>query len=302
MLFDEDSGMASQASVTRSTSIAEPCSGLTVEVFPPARPDGIESLASTVRRLFALSPEFASVTYGAGGSTRERSLSTARCLLEETDGRVAAHVTCVACPAAETDRVVENFLQMGVRRFFALRGDVPGAGEARHSYPDALGLVRALRRRGVEDISVAAYPDVHPKAVSASADIDALKAKVDAGATRAVTQFFLDNQSFYRFRDRLAAQGFTAPLVPGLLLFEDFSRAVTFAGRCGTRVPDRARNRFARIGTPERARAEARRFLVEQVSDLRANGVESFHLYTLNKPDLALGLFQQDALRQTAAA
>ncbi|MGE0213047.1 MAG: methylenetetrahydrofolate reductase [Parvibaculaceae bacterium] len=280
-------------------------SGLTVEVFPPARPEGIDALADNVQRLFALSPEFASVTYGAGGSTRERSLSAVKRLLHETQGKVAAHVTCVACSATETDRVVDDFLEMGVTRFFALRGDVPGAGQASDSYPDAVSLVSALRRRGVRDISVAAYPDVHPKAASAHSDIDVLKAKIDAGATRAVTQFFLDNRSFYRFRDRLAHDGFTAPLIPGVLLFEDFSRAVTFAERCGTAVPEAARRRFAPFAAdPAGARAEARRFLAEQIADLEADGVERFHLYTLNRSELAVELFSPlpEDIRETAAA
>ena len=293
------------------TSVAAPPSpalshrslALTVEVFPPARPVGIDTLSENVRRLLTLSPNFTSVTYGAGGSTRERSLSTVKRLLQETQGRAAAHVTCVACSATETDGIVDEFLGMGVRRFFALRGDVPGAGQAADSYPDALSLVRLLRRRGVRDISVAAYPDIHPKAVSAQSDIDALKAKADAGATRAVTQFFLDNQSFYRFRDRLTRDGFAIPLVPGLLLFEDFSRAMSFAERCGTAVPNHVRRRLTG-GAPELARAGAKRFLAEQIADLKSNGVESFHLYTLNKPDLALELFSPlpEDLRKTAAA
>lgn len=296
--------MGSQNGVVRlNTSAPARTPALTVEVFPPARPEGIDALAENVRRLFALSPEFASVTYGAGGSTRERSLSAVDRLLQETQGRVAAHVTCVACSAAETDAIVNAFLEMGVHRFFALRGDVPGAGQASDSYADATSLVRMLRRRGIHDISVAAYPDVHPKAASAQSDIDVLKAKIDAGATRAVTQFFLDNRSFYRFRDRLGQDGFATPLIPGLLLFEDFSRAATFAERCGTVVPEAVRQRFVPFAAdPDGNRAEARRFLAEQIDDLRANGVDSFHLYTLNRSELAVELFSPKDARRTAAA
>jgi len=279
-----------------------PC---TIEVFPPANPDGIEGLSSSVRRLSALAPEFVSVTYGAGGSTRERSLAVVKRLHAETRGRVAAHVTCVACTADETDSVVDQFQSMGVRRFFALRGDVPGEGVTAGSYPDAASLVRALSARGIEDIYVAAYPEVHPKARSADADIAVLKSKFDAGARCAVTQFFLDNSSYYRFRDRLRSDGLEGRLVPGLLLFEDFGRAANFAGRCGTSVPDGLRRRFDRFAdNREGARAEALEFLSEQIEDLRAHGVERFHLYALNRADTALALFGAEALAApiTAAA
>ncbi len=278
---------------------------LTIEVFPPAKPEGIDSLAETVRRLGRLEPEFISVTYGAGGSTRERSLGVVRRLLDETGGKVAAHVTCVACTAEETDQVVGDFVDMGVRRFFALRGDVPGTGQKEGSYADATCLVRALSNRGIEDVFVAAYPEVHPKAISAEADLDTLKAKLDAGAKRAVTQFFLDNEAFYRFRDKLADEGIGQPLVPGVLLFEDFSRAVNFAERCGTVVPQGLKQRFAEAAeNGVSPKAEAARFLSEQIADLSAHGVDRFHLYALNRSEMALEVF--DAAGQecplTAAA
>jgi len=265
---------------------------LSIEVFPPAAPEGIDALAGTVSRLLSLRPSFVSVTYGAGGSTRERSLAVVRRLLAETKGRTAAHVTCVACRRQETDRVIDGFIAMGVERFVALRGDVPVQGAAHDGYEDAVRLVDVLRRRAVADISVSAYPEVHPKAASAEADIDVLKAKRDAGATRAITQFFLDNGAFHRFRDRLSANGPGIPLVPGILLFEDFNRAAGFARRCGTRVPDHIAQRFSRHDNhPERMRAETRRFLAEQIGDLLKAGVEHIHLYTLNRSDLALDLF-----------
>ena len=268
---------------------------LSLEVFPPAVPEGIDALAQSVARMMALRPSFVSVTYGAGGSTRERSLAVVRRLMAETQGRTAAHVTCVACPRHETDRVIDGFIAMGVERFVALRGDVPADGAAEGGYEDAVALVGALRRRGIADISVSAYPEVHPRAASAEADVDVLKAKRDAGATRAITQFFLDNGAFHRFRDRLARggpAGLGVPLVPGVLLFEDFGRACSFARRCGTRVPDHVVQRFARHeASPEALRAETRRFLAEQIADLLLAGVEHLHLYTLNRADLALGLF-----------
>lgn len=265
---------------------------LSIEVFPPAAPDGIDALAGSVSRMMRLRPSFVSVTYGAGGSTRERSLAVVKRLMTETGGRTAAHVTCVACPRHETDRATDGFIASGVERFVALRGDVPALGAAPDGYEDAVELVGALRRRGIADISVAAYPEVHPKAASAQSDIDVLKAKCDAGATRAITQFFLDNSAFHRFRDRLAREGLGVPVVPGVLLFEDFGRASGFARRCGTRVPDPVAQRFARHEAhPARLRAEARRFLAQQIADLLKAGVEHIHLYTLNRADLALELF-----------
>jgi methylenetetrahydrofolate reductase (NADPH) len=239
-----------------------------------------------------LEPAFVSVTYGAGGSTRQRSLAVVQRLMAETRGRTAAHVTCIASPRRETDRAIEDFIASGVQRFVALRGDCPADGAVHNGYADAIGLVGALSRRGITDISVAAYPEVHPKAASAAADIDVLKSKRDAGATRAITQFFLDNSAFHRFRDRLARENFGLPLVPGLLLFEDFTRAASFARRCGTRVPDHVARRFQRHEAhPADLRAETRRFLAEQVADLIAAGVGHIHLYTLNRPELALELF-----------
>lgn len=265
---------------------------LSIEVFPPAAPGGIDGLAGAVSRLMRLNPAFVSVTYGAGGSTRERSLAVVNRLMAETKGRTAAHLTCIACPRHETDRAIDGFIASGVERFVALRGDCPADGAAPDGYADAVELVGALSRRRIADISVAAYPDVHPKAASAEADIDVLKAKCDAGATRAITQFFLDNGAFHRFRDRLAGQGLGVPVVPGVLLFEDFNRAAGFARRCGTRVPDHVARRFQRHeACPASLRAETRRFLAEQIADLLKAGVEHIHLYTLNRPDLALDLF-----------
>lgn len=265
---------------------------LSIEVFPPATPAGIDALAASVSRMMRLRPSFVSVTYGAGGSTRERSFAVVERLLAETKGRTAAHVTCVACPRHETDRVIDGYRATGVRRFVALRGDVPAQGAAPDAYRDAVSLVGAMRRRGIVDISVAAYPEVHPKAASPEADLDVLKAKRDAGASRAITQFFLDNGAFHRFRDRLARERIGIPLVPGVLLFEDFDRAADFARRCGTRVPDHVARRFAGLAaSPERLRAETRRFLAEQIADLLESGVEHIHLYTLNRSDLALELF-----------
>ena len=265
---------------------------LSIEVFPPAAPAGIEGLAGAVSRLMRLEPAFVSVTYGAGGSTRQRSLAAVQRLMVETNARTAAHVTCVACSRRETDRAIDDFIASGVRRFVALRGDCPADGAASDGYADAIELVAALGRRGIADISVAAYPEGHPKAASAESDLDVLKAKRDAGAARAITQFFLDNGAFHRFRDRLAREGFGIPLVPGVLLFEDFGRAAVFAQRCGTRVPDHVARRFQRHeACPAALRVETHRFLAEQIADLIEAGVEHIHLYTLNRPDLALELF-----------
>jgi methylenetetrahydrofolate reductase (NADPH) len=183
------------------------------------------------------------------------------------------------------------------RRFVALRGDAPAGAVAPSGYPDALSLVRALKTRGAADISVACYPEVHPKARSAEADLDVLKAKFEAGATRAISQFFLDTNSWLRFRDTLERHGLAQRTVPGVLLFEDFSRAADFAGRCGTAVPSRLKERFARWHDDKAAaRAEALAFLTEQVATLRAEGAGHIHFYVLNKADLALEVLDRPAV------
>jgi methylenetetrahydrofolate reductase (NADPH) len=271
-----------------------PAGELSFEFFPPAKADGVGRLVETARRLEAVGPRFVSMTYGAGGSTRERSVEAVAAFLDGLAAPVAAHITCVAESGAATDETIDRFLALGVARFVALRGDAPADAITPQSYPDAVTLVGALARRGISDISVACYPEVHPKAASPAADLAVLQAKFDAGATRAISQFFLDTSSYLRFRDRLARLGLEPRIVPGVLLFENFARAATFAERCGTRVPVRLKERFSRWhDDPRASRAEALAFLTEQVAELRANGVRHIHFYVLNKAELALDLLDR---------
>ncbi len=275
---------------------------VSLEFFPPARPDGIDRLVETARQLESLSPAFISMTFGAGGSTRQRSLDAVAAFMVRLAVPVAAHITSVAESRTVTEATIEQFLAMGVRRFVALRGDAPADAVAPGGFPDAVSLVRALSRRGIADISVACYPEVHPKAASPQADLDVLKAKFDAGASRAITQFFLDTPAYLRFRDTLARHGLERHVVPGVLVFEDFSRAAGFAERCGAGVPVRLRERFARWHEdPLAARTEAQAFVAEQVAALRANGARHIHFYVLNKAQPALDLLGSVAYQGCAA-
>lgn len=272
------------------------------EFYPPATCGGIDRLVETARRLEVLDPAFVSMTFGAGGSTRERSVEAVAAFMTRLSVPVAAHITCIAESRAVTEATVAQFRSLGVERFVALRGDAAADLMAPGGFPDALSLVKALAASGARDISVACYPEVHPKAASAEADLDVLRAKFETGATRAITQFFLDNSAFFRFRDSLARHGLDGQVVPGVLVFEDFFRAAHFADRCGTRVPARVKERFAPWQDDEAgARAEARRFLHEQVSELRRNGAEHIHFYVLNKAEPVLALLDSQAAAGTAA-
>jgi methylenetetrahydrofolate reductase (NADPH) len=196
-----------------------------------------------------------------------------------------------------TDATIAQFLALGVRRYVALRGDAPGDALTPSGYRDGLSLVKVLAARGITDISVACYPETHPRAASPAADLDVLKAKFDAGASRAISQFFLDTSSWLRFADTLARHRLERRVVPGVLLFEDFSRAARFAERCGTRVPVRLKERFARWhGDAEASHREALAFLGEQVAQLRAAGAHHIHFYVLNKAGMALDLLEGPAV------
>jgi len=272
------------------------------EFYPPASGEGIDRLVETARRLEVLDPAFVSMTFGAGGSTRARSVEAVAAFMSRLSVPVAAHITCIAESRAVTEATIAQFRSLGVERFVALRGDAPAEQMAPGGFPDALSLVKALAAGGVCDISVACYPEVHPKAASPEADLDVLKAKFEAGAARAITQFFLDNSAYLRFRDTLARHRLDKRVVPGVLVFEDFFRAADFAARCGTRVPARVKERFApwrddAVG----ARAQAQRFLGEQVSELRRNGAEHIHFYVLNKAEPVLALLDSQVAAGTCA-
>jgi methylenetetrahydrofolate reductase (NADPH) len=277
--------------------IATAVPGLAVsfEFFPPKTDKMQEVLWASVKRLAPLAPKFVSVTYGAGGSTRERTHETVARIARETSLELAAHLTCVGASRGEVDEVAHRYWEAGIRHIVALRGD-PSEGENGYQphpqgYAYAVDLVRGLKRVADFEISVAAYPEVHPEAASAQADLDNLKRKIDAGATRAITQYFFDVDVFFRFRDRVRAAGITVPLVPGILPVTNFSQVCRFSAACGASVPPWMADLFAGLdGDPETRRLVAATVAAEQCRALVAGGVSDLHFYTLNQADLSFAI------------
>lgn len=260
------------------------------EFFPPRTEKLERNLWDAVQALAPIEPAFVSVTYGAGGSTRERTHATVRRILEETPLTPAAHLTCVDASKEEVNEIAANYRDMGVRHIVALRGDSPSADEPFTPRPDGYScgaeLVEGLREIGDFDVSVAGYPEVHPEAESREADIAYLKRKVDAGAKRVITQVFFDNTDFLHFRDRCAAAGIDVPIVPGILPIIDFPKVAKFCRGTGTSVPSWMERLFE--GFEEEPLASGMvgaSIAAEQCLELRKEGVELFHFYTLNRPD-----------------
>lgn len=271
---------------------AESPVSVSFEFFPPGTPRAEETLWKCIERLAPVGPRFVSVTYGAGGTTRERTHNTVRRILEETDLTPAAHLTCVSATRDEVLDVVRQYKETGVRHLVALRGDPP-EGEAAwaphgNGFANALELVEGIRSVGDFDISVAAYPETHPDAHSAKDELDYLKRKIDAGATRAITQFFFDNDAYLRFVDRARNAGITVPIVPGILPVTNFARVKEFAGRCNTSIPARFAELFEGLDDdPETRKLVAATVAAEQCQTLQKHGVRDFHFYTLNRAELA---------------
>lgn len=260
------------------------------EYFPPRGLKGAQTLARTIRSLSAMKPVYQTVTFGAAGSTIDGTRD-AVLDLQRTGIPAASHVTAVGLPRAKLLEFADELWEKGVTRLVVLRGDLPeGLSAADVSGPDyvstALELQRALLARHAFDVSVAAYPETHPKAASHEADLDVLRAKQDAGAARAITQFFFDNELFLRFRDSAAARGVTIPIVPGIITIPRFKSLLGFADTCGATVPSWLRERFAGADEEAHARAAART-VREQVEGLAREGVDDIHVYTLNRAELA---------------
>jgi methylenetetrahydrofolate reductase (NADPH) len=268
---------------------------LSFEFFPPRTEKLEEQLWACIRRLEPLAPRFVSVTYGAGGSTQERTHQTVARIVRETSLTPAAHLTCVGATREEVDAIARRYWEAGVRHIVALRGDPP-AGSGRYEphpggYAYAEDLVRGLKRIADFEISVGAYPETHPEAISADADLDFLKRKIDAGATRAITQYFFDTDVYLRFLDRCLAKGITVPIVPGILPVTNFQQVVKFSAMCGATVPGWMARLFEGLDEdPETRRMVAAVVAAEQVRLLQANGVDEFHFYTLNRPDLTYAI------------
>lgn len=279
--------------------------GVSFEFFPPRTEEMERTLWRSILRLAPVEPDFVSVTYGAGGGARDRTHATVRRILEETALTPAAHLTCVAATRDEVDDVARAYREAGVRRIVALRGDPPEPGAAYAPHPGgyryAADLVEGLNRIADFDISVAAYPETHPEAPSAEFDLDNLKRKIDAGARRAITQFFFDTEVFLRFRDRIRRAGIDAPLVPGILPVTNFDRVARFAGVCGAGVPGWLARLFQPLGRdPETRRLVAAMVAGEQCRILAAEGVSRFHFYTLNRADLTFAMCHALGLRAPA--
>ena len=275
--------------------------------FSPPRTEAAErTLWETITRLAPLQPTFFSVTYGAGGSTRQRTHETVERLKKETGIDAAAHLTCVAATQDEIDEVARAYWDAGIRHIVALRGDPPTDPDYRphpDGYEFAADLVAGIRAVADFEISVAAFPEVHPAARDADSDLDNLKRKLDAGATRAITQFFFDAEVYLRFRDRAAAAGIRAPIVPGILPVTNFGQVIKFSGMCGTAVPPWLVDLFDGLDEePETRKLVAAMVATEQCRHLSAEGVDQFHFYTLNRADLTLGICRRLGLKPAAVA
>jgi len=276
---------------------------ISFEFFPPKNAEMEDGLWDCVARLQPLNPSFVSVTYGAGGSTRERTHATVARLSRETGLNPAAHLTCVGASRADIKEVLQSYLDVGVKHIVALRGDPPaGLGAAYEPHPDGFmstaELVKAAREIGDFEVSVSAYPEKHPESASIDADIDVLQAKIDAGATRAITQFFFDNDVYFRYLDRVLARGISIPIVPGIVPVQNFKQTRNFAQRCGTTVPQWLADRFDGLDNDlQTRRLIAAAVAAEQVIDLLDQGVEQFHFYTMNKADLVYAICHLIGLR-----
>ena len=293
-------------SFPRASRTVCPDISVSFEFFPPASEAMEVTLWESIKRLAPLGPSFVSVTYGAGGSTRERTHATVRRIRQETALEPAAHLTCVAATREEIDSVARDYWEAGIRHIVALRGDPPngpigggptagaGAGDyAPHpgGYAYAADLVAGLKRVADFEISVAAYPETHPAARSPGHDLDNLKAKLDAGASRAITQFFFDVDLYLRFRDRAAAAGIRIPIVPGILPVTNFAQLKRMSTGCGASIPDWMAGHFDGLDDdPDTRRLVAASLAAEQCRRLHANGVHEFHFYTLNRADLIVAI------------
>lgn len=305
--------------MSRTSPLSPSGINVSFEFFPPKSEKMEENLWRSIERLAPLGPRFVSVTYGAGGSTRERTHSTIERILKETTLTPAAHLTCVDASREDVDAVVRQYWETGVRHFVALRGDSQaGVGGEYVTRPDgyrnAVELVAGLKAFADFEISVSAYPEKHPESPDFATDIDLLKRKVDNGATRAITQFFFDNDVYERFVERVRKAGIYIPIVPGIAPIHDFTKIARFSHACGAKIPSWLAERFDGLENDEQTRSHvAAAVCAEQVLDLTSRGISDFHFYTMNRADLVysichiLGLRagtegRQEALGEAAAA
>jgi methylenetetrahydrofolate reductase (NADPH) len=274
------------------------------EFSPPKTPEAEESLWTCIRRLEPLNPSFVSVTYGAGGSTRERTHRTVKRMLDETTLKPAAHLTCVGACREEVDEVVRDYWESGIRHIVALRGDPPGAIGGAYvphadGYANATELTRGIRAVAPFEVSVGLYPQVHPESPGIDHDIDVLKAKIDAGATRAITQFFFDTDTFLRFMERVRKAGVTIPISPGIMPVSNFKGLQRMADPCGIPLPGWLGNLFEGLDNdPETRRLIACSIAAETCAKLAEEGFSDFHFYTLNRADLVYAICRVLGVRE----
>ncbi len=284
------------AATPRLSRGTRPRFNVSFEFFPPNTAEMEATLWDSIARLAPLNPHFVSVTYGAGGATRDRTHTVLSRLVAETPIRPAAHLTCVAASREEVDEVARDYWNAGVRHIVALRGDPQtGPGTAYKAQPDgyqtSTDLVAGLKKIGDFEISVSAYPEGHPESAALDRDIDVLKAKVDAGATRAITQFFFDNDIYMRFLEKVRGRGINIPIVPGIVPVQSFKQTANFAKRAGASVPSWLADRFEGLDDdPQTRRLVAATVAAEQVLDLVDRGVYNFHFYTMNRADLVYAI------------
>ena len=276
------------------------------EFFPPRTAEMETVLWDCIARLAPLNPSFVSVTYGAGGSTRERTHNTVARIVKETAIKPAAHLTCVAATREAVDDVIRGYHAAGVRHIVALRGDPQGGlgtAYAPHpgGYATSTDLVEGIRKIGDFDVTVSAYPEMHPEAPSLDADIDVLKAKVDAGATRAITQFFFENAHFLRYLEKVRRAGINIPILPGIVPVQNFRQTANFAAKTGASIPAWLAARFEGLDDdPATRKLIAAAVAAEQVLDLLDNGIVDFHFYTMNRADLVYAICHLLGLRPAA--
>jgi methylenetetrahydrofolate reductase (NADPH) len=281
---------------------------LSLEFPPPRDEHAFQQTRKAITKLESLEPDFASVTYGAGGSTRERTHATVKRILAQTPLTPAAHLTCVAATRGEIDTIIRDYWASGVRHIVALRGDPPGGADERYAphpggYANAAELVAGIKAIADFEVSVSAYPEKHPDSPTVAADIDMLKAKVDAGASRAITQFFFENDHYFRYLERVRTRGINIPIVPGILPVLNFTQTRTFAERCGALVPYWLAQRFEGLDDdPATRKLIAAAVAAEQVLDLVDRGVTDFHFYTMNRADLVYAICHLIGLRPEVQA
>jgi methylenetetrahydrofolate reductase (NADPH) len=277
-------------------SIRDPGIKFSVEIYPPAKLEARVKLTEQLGELDGLGIYYVSVTFGAGGTTRDRTIEMVRRVIGETSFDVAAHLTCVGASCAEVNQLIEQYEHLGVRRIVALRGDPPGGFDVPYyphpeGYQTTADLVAVISKCGLFDISVAAYPEKHPQSPNVKADFDTLKSKVDAGADCALTQFFFDNDRFYEFFDRALSYGISVPIVPGILPIMNFAQVKTFAGKCGASIPSWIVERYDGLDDdPQESLKIGLDIAIQQIVDLAAQGHREFHIYCLNRPEIVRSL------------